>query len=664
MLTRRGLAAGLAAAPWLIPAAGYAHAAPAAALKPHAVPDFYAPLETYDAALSPDGGSIAILRTQVVKLVRQAFVDVVDAADPTRVTRSIPIGEETVHFVEWASEDRLLITLSKPAPHPLVALLGPGFGALQTRMFRIISVDKEGKAPVVLFNDPKILKGVYDLSTIADFLPSDPDHILMVAWHLDRQVPAIWKVNVVTGAPTVVEFGKTRTVGWSFNKGAAVLRMDSNARGTVQTLLGRAPGREDWKFIRRTRTRQTPDFVYVGPAPSGHFASVLVAARQDGEEVVSLRELDLRTLTFGAPIARRDGLDCSGGLVDERGRYLGAAYVEDRLTYDFVDPGMGAHFKGVNRFFGDERSVSIFDVDEAQNRFVALVSGPRDPGQFVFYDKQAKRLSVLGSKLPKLEQDRLGKASALRVKTRDGATITAYLTAPPGEAPGPLVVYPHGGPEYRDHLAWDRWVQILAAQGWWVLQPNFRGSSGYGRSFVEAGNRRWGDRMQEDLEDAVAHVLSLGKADPRRVAILGSSYGGYAALIGAVRRPDLYRACVSVCGVTDLPVILAHERKEDAESFDYWRTKIGDPATDKAMLEAASPARRAGGISCPVLLIHGVQDSVVPVEQSRIMVRALQKVGREHRFIEVQGAGHADWDDATDEIIVGEVVAFIKKAFA
>ena len=655
MITRRAFGLGAALAPWAAGAAA-ARAAP----EPHALADFYADRHVYDAALSPDGGRIAVLRSQIHNLARAAFVDIVDAADPGRIVKTLPLGETEIHYVEWGSEDRLLVTVSKPAPNPFTGMRG---GKAEYRAYRIVSVRPNGLGSVALFNDPDILRTNYDLATVVDYLPDDPLHILMMAADHSRGVYALYKVNLETGAAVQAERGRESTVGWFVNRGVAVLRLDSNARGTVNRIFARAPGTEDWRFVLKVRTDQAPEFSYVGPAPSGDYGAILVAARAEGEDVMSLRELDLRTLAFGPPIARRDGLDVDGGLVDERGRWLATRYVEDRVTYDFADKSLAAHFKGINTYLGNERNVRIFDVDGAQNRLIARATGPRDPGQFIYYDKQARNLTVLGAYQPSLSAERLGKAEALTVKTRDGAEIRAYLTAPPSGAKGPLVVYPHGGPEARDLLDWDRTVQILAAQGWWVLQPQFRGSGGFGQGFVNAGARRWGDRMQEDVEDCVAHVVAAGKADARKVAIAGASYGGYAALMGAVRRPDLYRACVPICGVSDLPAILKSEKKDDPDSYDYWVRSIGDPAADKAMLEAASPARRASEIACPVLLIHGVDDRVVPVEQSRIMARALKAAGRPHELIEVPNAGHADWDDERDKALMTHIVAFLAKAF-
>jgi dipeptidyl aminopeptidase/acylaminoacyl peptidase len=230
------------------------------------------------------------------------------------------------------------------------------------------------------------------------------------------------------------------------------------------------------------------------------------------------------------------------------------------------------------------------------------------------------------------------------------------------------VVLAHGGPELRDERGWDRQAQVLAAQGWWVIQPNFRGSGGYGLAFARAGWHRWGERMQDDIEDCVAHAITARGLDRDRVAIMGASYGGYAAMMGAVKTPALYKAAISIAGVSDLPDILAWEKREDdtpgQEIFDFWTRRIGVPGTDDAMLEAASPRRRVSEIACPVFLVHGTDDYIVPVEQTRRLNAALRSAGKRVEFVEVNDAGHGDWDADQEKALLERYVRLLKTAFA
>jgi len=433
----------------------------------------------------------------------------------------------------------------------------------------------------------------------------------------------------------------------------------------VETVYARAPGERDWKLVRRTRTIDAPDFSWVGETERP--GVVLVSARSEGEDVESIREMNLHSLELGAPINGRQNRDVLYGLKDSAGKYMGAAYYGERLEYEFQEPVMAVHHRGLNRFFENECDVHLTDVDVARNRFIAYVTGPREPGAWFFYDRDARAIVHIGARAT-LDMARLAPSERLMVTTRDGAQIEAYLTAPPGGAPGPLVVMPHGGPELRDTQGWDREVQALAAQGWWVLRPNFRGSGGYGLGFASQGWTRWGDRMQEDVEDAVALAIESKGLDATRVAIMGSSYGGYAALMGAVRRPDLYKAAIGICGVYDLPDMLAWEEREDDQPgkpvYDFWVRRIGDPRTVGPALQAASPRRRVAEVSCPVLLVHGVDDKVVPIVQSRRMNDALRAAGKSVELVEVADAGHADWTASEGEVLMRRYVALLRTAFA
>ncbi|MGH7019907.1 MAG: alpha/beta hydrolase family protein, partial [Brevundimonas sp.] len=485
-----------------------------------------------------------------------------DAVEPTKPVRRIDLGDLKVEWLDWANEQRLLagVVIKKSLPGAkAIGSLTPG--ATQTiTARRVVSLDTAGGDPVVLFEgDAARMRRSQDMGAVIDLLSEDPDHVLMAAWEVEG-VMGLHKVNINTGKAERLERGNFSTVGWRTHNGVAVLRFDVNPRRTIETLYARAPGESSWKFVRRTRIVDAPDFSWVGGGDS--IDTVLVSTRVEGEDVETIREMNLHTLALGPPMQPRAGRDVLHGLFDDSRRYVGAAYYGNRLEYEFAEPGLAAHHRAMNRFFDDDCDVHLLQVSSDRNRLVAYVDGPREPGAWYLYDKAARSMTNMGASRV-LDVQRLGDCRLLKVGTRDGAEIEAYLTAPPGGAPGPLVVLPHGGPEVRDKRRFDRQVQVLAAQGWWVLQPNFRGSGGYGLDFAKQGWRRWGERMQEDVEDAVAQVVRDKGLDGGRVAIMGASYGGYAALMGAVRRPDLYKAAISICGVSDLLEMLAWEKRDD-----------------------------------------------------------------------------------------------------
>ncbi|NJC40684.1 dipeptidyl aminopeptidase/acylaminoacyl peptidase [Brevundimonas alba] len=663
-LSRRGLLAGTAAlAGVAVLPSGAARAQGAA----YPLSEFFKPTLSSGAALSPSGNRIAVAQNLGTDEELHSALEFIDAADPEGQRSRIDLGPVLVSSISWASDDRVLASVILRGETRARSIAGSNrkVEGVEYYMRRVVSVNAATGDVVVLFSDQRTrMRNTFDMGRIIDLLPSDPENVLMAAWDADG-VMALYKVNVNTGSATRIERGATGTYHWRTVDGVPVLRHDMNSRGTVETIMVRAPGETEWKMARRTRVREAPDFSWVGAGETP--GKVLVTARFDNEDVQSVREMDLTTTALGPPLNARPGRDVAFGLRDSAGNYLGAAYYGDRLEYEFVDPALAAHHRALNRFFDNSCNVHFTDVDQARNRFIAFVEGPAEPGAWFFYDKTARAIVNVGQ-VRELDPTRLGASEVLQVRTRDGETIEAYLTAPPGGAAGPLVVLPHGGPEVRDTPSWDRQVQVLAAQGWWVLRPNFRGSAGYGQSFAQKGWTRWGDLMQDDIEDAVAHAISARGLDASKVGIMGTSYGAYAALMGAVKRPDLYKAAIGISGVYDLPDVLTWEDRTDDSPgqpiYEFWTKRIGDQSTMGPALEAGSPRRRAGEVACPVLLVHGVDDPVLPVIQSRRMRDALRGAGKPVELIEVDDAGHADWEDAREQELMTRYVALFRQAFA
>jgi dipeptidyl aminopeptidase/acylaminoacyl peptidase len=223
-----------------------------------------------------------------------------------------------------------------------------------------------------------------------------------------------------------------------------------------------------------------------------------------------------------------------------------------------------------------------------------------------------------------------------------------------------MVVLPHGGPEAHDDYEFDWWAQFLASRGYAVLQPQFRGSSGFGDEYRRAGYGQWGGLMQDDVTDGVNAMIAQKIADPKRICIVGASYGGYAALAGAAFTPDLYKCAVSISGVSDLPVMLGATKirgGDESNALAYWRDSIGSP-TDKAVIDR-SPARAADRIKVPVLLIHGLDDTVVPIAQSELMAGALENAKKKYTFVKVKGEDHWMSNSESRQQIMKELEKFL-----
>jgi dipeptidyl aminopeptidase/acylaminoacyl peptidase len=293
------------------------------------------------------------------------------------------------------------------------------------------------------------------------------------------------------------------------------------------------------------------------------------------------------------------------------------------------------------------------------------VRSPTDPGAYYVFDRQAGTMTLVAERHPDLSADRLAPMETFKYRARDGMLIPAYVTRPPGAVAGkplPLIVMPHGGPEARDSLDFDIWAEFFATRGYLVLQPNFRGSAGYGRKYAEAGYGQWGGKMDDDITDGVLQLIKSGRVDKNRICIFGASFGGYAALYGGAKTPELYKCIASFAGVSDLNALVnwEHATKGHEGRYHYAARSIGDPTKDSARLAAASPITYAASYKPPVLLIHGADDASVPVIQSKMMQAALQKAGKDVRLVIYPHEGHTDWTPTDEQAALTEIAAFIE----
>lgn len=324
------------------------------------------------------------------------------------------------------------------------------------------------------------------------------------------------------------------------------------------------------------------------------------------------------------------------------GKVLGAVLGGGNGTVKWLDERAGKRIAALGRSFGGA-AVTLLSRSADDTKVVVYAESGSSVPVYYLVDYAAKKADIINEAYPLLAGVKMGEVRKFDYQSRDAYPLMGYLTLPV-DAPQknlPLVVMPHGGPEARDDPGFDWMAQFLASRGYAVFQPQFRGSSGFGRAHADAGRHQWGLRMQDDVTDGLAALVSQGIADPKRVCIVGWSYGGYAALAGAAFTPELYACAVSIAGISDLPALLGWEATnagKESDSFAYWRDHIG-AATD-AIVIAKSPARFAGNFRAPVLLIHGVDDTTVPVAQSRQMAKALSSLGKPVEFVELDGEDH------------------------
>jgi dipeptidyl aminopeptidase/acylaminoacyl peptidase len=291
------------------------------------------------------------------------------------------------------------------------------------------------------------------------------------------------------------------------------------------------------------------------------------------------------------------------------------------------------------------------------------VDSPKDTPGFAFVDLDAKKADWIGPQYAGLQASDIAPTRAVTYRAADGMELSGYLTLPRGKAEKglPLVVLPHGGPASRDTPGFDWWAQAIVSRGYAVLQVNFRGSSGFGRAFQEAGYGQWGRKMQTDLSDGVRWLAGQGVIDPKRVCIVGASYGGYAALAGATLDPEPYRCAASVAGPSDLRKMVAYSRSRGGQlSLRYWTRFMGAEDLRDPILSQISPALQVEKVKIPVLLVHGRDDTVIPLEQSQFMAEALRKAGKPVELVVLKGDDHGLSRGETRLQMLQSVVSFLE----
>lgn len=468
-------------------------------------------------------------------------------------------------------------------------------------------------------------------------------------------VASLWSVDPATGDGKRVEMGNFDTVLWEVDRaGVPRVRMDIDELSGRTTLYGRAGGAGNWKSVWAGGSYESRRSYY-GYSESDDAVYLALDAG-----LVKKRLSDGVTEPLGTT-----GASVSSHLIWDEYKNTAVAIGSgaERPSYEWLDTEIGSAANVLFRAFRGQH-VGLVGWSQDRTRFLARVAGPMNPAVWYLYDRAKKELSPIGEEYPELKGVQMGTTRWVTYKARDGLEIPAYLTLPPGAKSGaklPLIVYPHGGPNVRDTFDFDFIAQFMATRGYAVLQPQFRGSWGFGKAHEPAGKGEWGGKMQTDLQDGVATLVASGDIDPTRVCIVGASFGGYSALAGAALYPDAYTCAVAIAPVADLGLLVTDEIRDGRSDagIDELRKDLG--ATTKDKLVAQSPAKHAAAVRIPVLLIHGDQDTVVPVTHSRVMANELKKAGKPYELIELKGENHYLAKAATRTQTLEALEAFLLK---
>lgn len=433
-------------------------------------------------------------------------------------------------------------------------------------------------------------------------------------------------VDVTTGRFTYVQRANPIISGW-FADANGVVRMGFGGRADngKTRIMYRSNASEPFRTISN---EADPSFTDAGLTPlwiSPTSDNALVRDNKDG--FAKIYRVNLSTLAYSAPVFQVAGYDVDGIDYSYGGRLpIGYVVTEQRARTEWTNPTYRAMQAALDETFG-AGNTSIGSSNEAETLFVIHVETPNRGGTFYLYDTTTGQTRSIGAQWSHLGDTAMNPVSSFRYTASDGVSIEAVMTWPRHRTQRtnlPLVIVTHGGPfGVRDEERFDQWAQAIAEMGYVVVQPNYRGSGGYGREFVRLGrNNGFGLRMQDDLNDVITHLAAQGTIDPARVCMMGWSYGGYASARAAQRDPDKYRCTIAGAGVYDLPMM----RNYDSTYLGSFGANYLAGAANEMI--AVSPARNTDGRWAPILIVHGVRDQRVPLAQGRTLVSRLRSSGK------------------------------------
>lgn len=616
-------------------------------------------------ALSPSGQWVAWIDNSGAT----PMIEIFDLEKRERFKRVNAPTDLKLRGLDWADDEVLLIHGSIAR-----ALAQESARAPTVEWFRTVAMEpRTGKARILLHRGDS-LNYVTSASLLA-LHTRKPKTVIMSSWgyslaNYKQETGSrlaggrkdqgwtynLYEVDTLSGEGKLVDMGTPFTDEWVVDaNGEAAARGEWEAQRRKYTIMHRRGG--GWAEIFSMEADSAPDLL--GLTRDGF--AVLMSAALNRQHIGVWR---VPVDGSGPQLALSDEANDVTSIVfdpysrDVLGAWLGGVAPQLR----WIDEQAEKRAKSLQKTFGGKQAITI---GRSADNTRALLSVGSHATPWIYYLVDFKRgaADIVGEEYPALVDVPLGEVRDLTYKARDGYEIPSYLTLPPAAKTEklPLVVLPHGGPESRDSTSFDFVAQFLASRGYAVLQPQFRGSTGFGIAHRRAGYRQWGGLMQDDVTDGVRAMIEQGIADPKRVCIAGMSYGGYAALAGVAFTPDLYACAISVNGVSDLPRMLSYERRlggDESDAVLYWKDHIGSATSPDVI--AKSPARAARNVRAPVLLLHGVDDSVVPSSQSQGMMKALG-ARPPHEFIELPGEDHWLSRSATRIRVLTEMERFLAK---
>ncbi len=559
--------------------------------------------------LSPNGSHYALLQPWQNRL--NIFVAPI-GGEPKRITAST---ERDIRAYTWVSDETLVYLQDK--------------GGDENYHLYAVSIEGDGVRDLTPFDHVK--------AGLLDDLEDDETHVLIEMNRRNPEIFDVYKVDVTTGAMNMVAENPGSVAGWMTDHNGEI-RIAYAMEGLKRTILYREDQQSPFKPIFSTDFTDT--VVPVGFTADN--AKLYVMSDLD-RDTTALYVFNPETKTLSAPLYERHDVDLSGiAWSRARKKLLAVTYYTDKRHRHFFDDETKELFDQFKTQFPNY-SVGISSMSKDERKMIVSVASDRMPGRLYYYDlDHPGKYTLVADPYPWIDEQNMAFMKPIQYTTDDGLTINGYLTVPRGlEAKNlPVVVLPHGGPEARDYWGYRSEVQFLANRGIAVLQVNYRISTGYGKKFWMAGFKQWGRKQQDDITAGVHWLIDQGIADPKRIAIYGGSYGGYATLMGLIRTPDLYTCGIDYVGVSNLFTLMdSIPPYWELARAEMYQT-IGDPEKDKEFLREVSPVFHADAIKAPLFIAQGANDPRVNKAESDQMVEAMNKRGIEVQYMVKDNEGH------------------------
>jgi dipeptidyl aminopeptidase/acylaminoacyl peptidase len=597
------------------------------------IAEFAAETDFSSPALSPNGDKIAFV-TRVDDTRALVVIDLVKN-ERRALMRAIHDTFE-IRWCGFKGNDRLLCGYTGTEFAP---------GGKPYPSTRLVAIGDSGTdKPKVLIQNGDHGESQYQ-DRILDWQVDDPKHVFIQLAGRDSTggpFPAVYSLDVNSGFTRIVQRMRTPIIHWRTDR-KGVVRFGSGYDVKKLTAITRDSADDDWRTLAKWEWGKSEfEVIGFGSTP----ATLLVEADHGGRKAIF--ELDLSEQKDRKLLFANDEVDVDRPIYwpTDR-RIVGFGYVTDRGKRLLFDEEAARIYDSIDAAIPNAENEVI---DASRNGRILLIASESDirPPEYFLFDLDKRSLRLIDSANPALASTPMSPMTPVKIKSADGRMLPGYVTLPLGSSGKkvPTIIYPHGGPYARDRWGFDSMVQFMASRGYAVIQVNFRGSTGYGKEWHEAGLRNWGTVMVDDITATTRWAIAEGIADPAHTCIVGWSYGGYAALMSAVREAELYKCVVSIAGVSDLRALVNEDRRFYGGEV-YAKYAIGDDADE---LKAGSPLRATEKIKAPVLLVHGDHDIQVAAEHSRRMARSLEEKQKKYELLIIKDGNHSltrhEWREA------------------